>query len=207
MNKEISLLLPTMAMLLSVTACKDQQKASPEPEPTAQQSPPIEVEETPSTSIIRPDITPEPVIDVPPPALETVVGFPEGGTKLDKAALAELQRVVASDQMARGWPIVLRGNTDSVGNDEANLKASKKRAQAVAKYLIDKGIDKARIQVIALGEQRPIKPNAKLDGAPDEEGRKANRRVDVRIDPPENSEPTPDPQKNSSESADSNPDA
>ncbi|MXP27156.1 OmpA family protein [Altererythrobacter indicus] len=207
MSKEISLLLPMMAVLLSVTACQDHQEASPAPEPSVQQNPPVEVEQTPSASIIRPDITPEPVIDVPPPALETLVGFPEGGTKLDGAAIAELQRVLASDQMSRGWPIILRGNTDSVGNDEANLRASKKRAQAVADYLIDNGVDKSRIQVIALGEQRPLKPNAKLDGTPDEEGRKANRRVDVRIDPPENSEPATEPQKNSPESPDSNPDA
>ena len=46
------------------------------------------------------------------------------------------------------------------------------------------GVARERITVIALGEQRPVAPNAHLDGTPDEEGRARNRRVTVTIAPP-----------------------
>ena len=92
--------------------------------------------------------------------------------------------MLKSDQLAEGWPIVLRGHTDSEGDDRGNLFASRKRAEAVAGWLVENGIDEDRIEVIALGEQRPIAPNAHLDGTPDERGRARNRRVDMWIGPP-----------------------
>jgi OOP family OmpA-OmpF porin len=85
--------------------------------------------------------------------------------------------------VAKGWPIVLRGHTDSEGSDQGNLFASRKRAEAVAGWLVESGIDEDRIEVIALGEQRPIAPNVHLDGTPDKEGRRRNLRVEVWIGP------------------------
>jgi OOP family OmpA-OmpF porin len=71
----------------------------------------------------------------------------------------------------------------------------------VATWLVKHGVDKERITIIALGEQRPIASNAHLGGTPDEEGRAKNRRVTVTIAPSSSgSEPAPgtEPEKTSS---------
>ena len=124
--------------------------------------------------------------------METTIPFGEGGHELSVAAEDALADVLASDQLAEGWPIVLRGHTDSVGHDEANLRASRRRAEAVAEWLVENGVSEERIEIVALGEQRPVAPNARPDGSPDEEGRAKNRRVTVSIAPAE-PEPAAEP--------------
>ncbi|MEL7217243.1 MAG: OmpA family protein, partial [Pseudomonadota bacterium] len=54
----------------------------------------------------------------------------------------------------------------------------------VAEWLIGKGVNQERIDVIVFGEQNPAEPNALPDGSPNEAGRAANRRVEVLIVPP-----------------------
>ncbi len=72
--------------------------------------------------------------------------------------------------------LVLRGHSDSEGDDAANRIMSRKRAEAVRDYLARKGLERSRMSVIALGETRPIAPNAKPDGSDDSAGRARNRR-------------------------------
>ena len=139
---------------------------------------------TESVSILRPDVEPpetEPVVEPPLGPYQAVVGFPKGGTKLDAKAIAALEGVMASEQFALGLPITLRAHSDSAGGDEANLDASEKRGLAVAKWLVDQGVEPERITVIAFGEQNPLKPNALPDGSPNPEGRAANRRVEIEV--------------------------
>ena len=48
--------------------------------------------------------------------------------------------------------------------------------------------------MIALGENRPVAPNANPDGSDDEAGRARNRRVDIAVALPEpQPSPTPEP--------------
>ncbi|AKM11619.1 hypothetical protein AB433_07045 [Croceicoccus naphthovorans] len=130
--------------------------------------------------------SPKPVVDdLPMKPLEITVPFAEGGYLLSEAAEEAVAEIVTSEQFKMGGLIVLRGHTDSVGNDRANLKASERRAQAVADALEEQGASSENIEIIGIGEMRPIAPNAKLDGTPHEEGRAKNRRVDVTIEPPE----------------------
>jgi len=157
---------------------------SPSPAPDASETLSLVDGDVQPTSIIRPEVSPGPVIDVPPDPLAVTIPFADGGYEIGRAARLLLREAIGSDQVAQGWPIVLRGHTDSAGSDEGNLFASRKRAEAVAGWLVENGIEEARIDVIALGEQRPVAPNARLDGSPDEEGRRRNRRVDVWIGPP-----------------------
>ncbi len=134
-------------------------------------------------SILRPDVE-QPVQETEPlEPLNVTIGFPDGGTDLDADAIAALEEVVATPQYASGAPIVLRAHSDSGGSDEANADASQARGLAVAAWLIEKGVDEDRIDVIVFGEQNPIEPNALPDGSPNEAGRAANRRVEVLIVP------------------------
>lgn len=166
------------ACALALVACE---RAPDEPEPAP--SPQVTATADEPVSIIRSDLEIE--RQAPPPApLEMRVGFPEGGTTLDQAAQAELATLLQAPQIAAGGQIVLRGHTDSKGRDEANLRVSRARAEAVRDWLVERGVDEDRIRVIAMGEQNPIAPNALPDGSPNEAGRRANRRVEVSISVP-----------------------
>ncbi len=171
--------------LLALAACNRSQPVPEEtPEPWVSPEEPV--------SIFRPEA--EVVTEEAPLAqLDATVSFEKGGKELSDAAKAQLASIIQSPQMKAGGQVTLRGHTDSSGYDEANLRVSRQRAQTVEKYLVENGISPERIKIIALGEMRPIAPNAKLDGTPDEEGRAANRRVDVTIAVPgvPTSAPTP----------------
>lgn len=170
-----------IAALFGLAACNREEET--ETLPPQEEAP---VPEAPA-SIMRPDIVRETVIveDEAPKPLEAIISFAEGGSTLGEEDIEVLGEVLESEQLQQGWPLILRGHSDSVGDDETNLRISRRRAQAVADWLIEQGVEEERITVIALGEQRPIAPNANLDGTPFEKGRAMNRRVTITIAPPE----------------------
>jgi len=69
------------------------------------------------------------------------------------------------------------GHTDSTGTDQYNQALSERRARSVSDYLASHGVQSARLATRGFGESQPIATNAT------EEGRAANRRVEIRIVP------------------------
>lgn len=69
------------------------------------------------------------------------------------------------------------GHTDSVGSDAYNQTLSERRATAVADYLTTRGVQGARLGIRGYGETQPIASNET------EDGRAANRRVEIKIVP------------------------
>ncbi len=69
------------------------------------------------------------------------------------------------------------GHTDSVGTHEYNQRLSEQRAQAVANYLMSRGVAQVRIATQGYGETMPIADNAT------DAGRAANRRVEIKVVP------------------------
>lgn len=134
-------------------------------------------------SIIRPDI--EEAVMIPLEPLDATLSFADSGSELTEAVVAELETILESRQMREGGPVTLGGHSDAGGNDSVNLRVSLARAEAVRDWLVDRGIAADRIEVIGFGEQNPVEPNALPDGEPNEEGRAANRRVEMRVDVPE----------------------
>lgn len=65
----------------------------------------------------------------------------------------------------------VEGHTDATGDAAHNEDLSKRRAETVVKWLVDRGIDPARLEAAGYGSSRPIAPNDT------EEGRAKNRRV------------------------------
>ena len=131
-------------------------------------------------SILRPEVG-EPAPDIPLDPLELTIGFPDGGIDLSPRAIEKLEEAVASTQFREGGPIMLGGHTDSGGRDDANVRASQARADAVRDWLVERGVPEERITTVAFGEQNPIAPNARPDGTPNERGRARNRRVELTI--------------------------
>ena len=97
----------------------------------------------------------------------------------DKAVLkaeseGTLNQVLA---LLKGKPALrleIGGHTDSQASDSYNLDLSRRRAQAVVKWLTDKGIASARLKAEGFGETRPVADNESAAG------RALNRRVEIR---------------------------
>ena len=71
----------------------------------------------------------------------------------------------------------LEGHTDYINTEEYNMKLSRRRAESVKKYLIEKfGINDSRITTVGYGESMPVDTNET------DEGRQRNRRVVANIE-------------------------
>lgn len=169
--------IPLALLLAGALAACGERDEEPEPvvTPTSDGEP---------VSILRPDVEIERPVD-PLEPLETTIAFAEGGSALSDEAVAALEQILDSEQFEEGGAITLRAHSDAGGSDEANMRASTARAEAVRDWLVENGTDAERITIIAFGEQNPVEPNALPDGSPNEEGRAANRRVELTIDVPE----------------------
>ncbi len=182
----------SLALALTLSACEMRRDGDAEEPVTeeGEQVPGAEVTATPTqsaspvASIIRDAAAPMAEdIELPVQPVNLTLPFPDG-TDISAAVERRLAGLMERRAIEEDWPVILAGHTDSGGNDQANLRASRARAEAVAAWLVERGVDDDRIRVIAFGEQNPIEPNALPDGTPNEEGRRANRRVEIRIAPP-----------------------
>ncbi|MFZ5472095.1 MAG: OmpA family protein [Myxococcota bacterium] len=72
-------------------------------------------------------------------------------------------------------PVLVEGHTDDRGTRPYNLDLSKRRAQAVVNYLLNKGIAKNRLKSAGFGFDKPIADNATPLG------RAKNRRTEFRL--------------------------
>ena len=190
-----------LASTLSACQVRHDGPEGSEPAPTDTGAPSETPAATPSpsgVSIIREEVTETPSTPTPPKPLDVVVPFPDG-TDVSPDAEELLELVLQSGAMREGWPITLAGHTDSAGNDQANLRASRSRAENVAAWLIERGVAPERIRVIAFGEQNPLLPNARPDGSPDEVARRRNRRVELRVAPPADAAQSPEKQGETTE--------
>jgi outer membrane protein OmpA-like peptidoglycan-associated protein len=96
-----------------------------------------------------------------------------------RARLAAVARALKEDKRS----IAVVGHTDSRGSDEANMKLSQSRAEAVRSYLTTQGIDPGRVAAQGAGETQPIADNATP------EGQANNRRVEIILESPRDGAP------------------
>lgn len=110
------------------------------------------------------------------------ITFPTGKFELDENAktIIDLQFSETAKAFAN-MRIRIEGNTDNVGSRSSNVNLSQKRAESVAKYLMNQyGMDKNRIIVIGNG---PDKPVAGCEANDSEECRAKNRRTEFQLIP------------------------
>jgi len=105
------------------------------------------------------------------------VFFETASAALRTASERELNKLYALLTDQPDLRIRINGHTDDVGSDTDNQELSEARAKAVYQYLIDKGIDPARLDYKGFGESQPIETN---DTA---EGRQQNRRTEFEVLP------------------------
>ena len=69
----------------------------------------------------------------------------------------------------------IEGYTDTSGNKDKNQRLSEDRAYSVKAYLVDKGINPARLSAKGFGPEKPIASNKT------KKGRELNRRVEINL--------------------------
>lgn len=102
--------------------------------------------------------------------------FASNHDALSKEALRKLDDIVtylAENKDVRG---LIEGHTDNQGNAALNNALSIRRANFVARYLTEKGVDPSKLAVRGYGARRPLVSN-------DDEidGRQLNRRIELSL--------------------------
>ena len=103
------------------------------------------------------------------------IQFETGKDVIKKQSFLILDNVVKVMKENAEYKLVINGHTDNQGDDAKNLTLSQNRANAVKKYLSDKGVDASRLTATGYGETKPIDTNDT------KEGRAKNRRVEFTV--------------------------
>lgn len=94
---------------------------------------------------------------------------------LKPESFPELDRLVTLMKERSGMQVEIDGHTCDIGDEQYNLGLSERRAKAVQKYIISKGIESVRVAVQFFGETKPAVENT------NRETRRKNRRVEFKI--------------------------
>ena len=101
------------------------------------------------------------------------INFFESQTRMRSSARPELERVVALAAACRDAAIAITGHTDASGNEAWNQALSLERASAVGDWLVARGVEAGRIELIGAGSSEPVASNETRYG------RSLNRRIDI----------------------------
>ena len=135
----------------------------------------------------------------PPPAetpaeKPSFVGLPLTGSQIDvlgniefdtdKATIRQTPQTIGIlttlATAGKAYPQITKlrveGHTDSDGDEGHNQDLSEERAQAVVKWLVDNGIDRARLTAAGCGSRDPLVPNTTS------ENKQKNRRTEFDIE-------------------------
>jgi len=77
---------------------------------------------------------------------------------LKPEARETLKKAAAYMTANKNVDVLVEGHCDERGTVEYNLALGEKRAQSAMKFLVDLGVDKARIKTISYGKEKPLDP-------------------------------------------------
>ncbi|MEM6724841.1 MAG: OmpA family protein [Bacteroidota bacterium] len=101
------------------------------------------------------------------------IEFNSGRSTFRESAYPALETLLRIAAQHPSYQIKIEGHTDAIGSESTNQRLSEARAKAVQDYLIENGIDPARISYEGFGERFPIALNSSTNG------RALNRRVEL----------------------------
>jgi peptidoglycan-associated lipoprotein len=154
--------LVLVAAALTTAACSHAQPPPPPPEAVVQTPPPAPA----------PEPQPEPVarsVEI----VATSVYFDYDSSDISPQTRDTLQAFLAVAQQRPDQNLRVEGNCDERGTTEYNLALGQRRAEAAKNYLLNLGLEPARITTISYGKERPRAPGH------DEESWRENRRDDL----------------------------
>ena len=157
-------LLYTVGLSFAFGGAKKVVEAKPEPAPVEEVKPAPVVEEA------KPEI-----IEKGRTTLNVEFDFDKATIK--KGYYKDIDDLVTVMKQYPDLNVEIDGHTDSIGTAAYNKKLSQKRADAIKKYMVEKGgIDAKRLTAVGYGEDKPIASNKT------KEGRQKNRRVEAVAD-------------------------
>ena len=103
------------------------------------------------------------------------IHFSPRSYQIEDGLNSEIKRFAKFMRENKLYKAKITGHTDSVGKAVINMKLSQRRADAVQAALVAEGVEASRLSTAGRGELDPIASNRL------EEGRKANRRIEVEL--------------------------
>ncbi len=164
-------------------------QVKPKPKPIAPKSRP----DTNTSIAVKPDVkpvdtprrNPDPTVSVPmEPKIKIAEGkilkienlqFATQSAAIDKQSYPSLD--VMYDFLSTNPNLIVEigGHTNLVIDDESGVKLSKDRAQAVADYFVNKGMDRNRLKIKGYGKTQPLVNEISPDA------NRKNQRVEIKI--------------------------
>ncbi len=161
----------SIAIVLALTGCAGRSwqfwksSAATDSTTAAKAAPAEPVAAEPTRPIVvtaRPATSPEPVAATSRASVTFVelptlpdIHFGTGLVTVGKADAPALDGVVRWLKENPGSLVRIEGHTDDLGTPAENLAVGQKRAAAVMRYLVAKGLDPERISIVSYGSDRP----------------------------------------------------
>jgi outer membrane protein OmpA-like peptidoglycan-associated protein len=101
--------------------------------------------------------------------------FEHNSARLNEALTYRLDSLVDMIWRNKTADVKITGHTDNIGSADHNMKLSTERAQSVAEYLLESGVDEKRISFVGMGSTKPVASNDT------DKGRAKNRRVEILL--------------------------
>jgi general secretion pathway protein A len=124
-------------------------------------------------SLVKADIEKPPLLSSPDDHL--VIYFKQNSFEISDTSLGTLNRLAKLINNKQEMKILITGYTDSTGLKSYNDAISKRRAETVKNYLINKGVKFSKITAVGLGAQDFVASNETVNG------RRLNRRVEIEL--------------------------
>jgi len=165
------LLVPMLGLTLAASGCGGKQvEETPPPAPEMAPAPapapvsmPVPVDRS----------TPAP--DTRRVTLEEQIHFAVDRADLTSGARTTLAAKVEVLRSSPGMTLRIDGHADERGSDEYNLALSKRRAAEAKRFMMEQGIEAARLEIVGYGEEQPLDPTGS------ESAWATNRRADFQV--------------------------
>ena len=131
------------------------------------------IQKLPPKEIVKP--IKAPVIELDSVIVLSDVLFETNSYLLNEQLYPKLDSIAGYLQKRIKSQVTISGHTDNTGKESYNLNLSSQRAEAVAEYFLDKGVNPERVNFEGYGSAKPITSNNT------QEGRRKNRRVEIWI--------------------------
>jgi len=111
--------------------------------------------------------------------MKSEILFDTGSAVLKDGAIAQIEKV--GDIIAKYGDdrVRVEGHTDSTGSPAKNEELSLRRADAVKRVLLGRGVQEAQVTALGMGATKPLGDNKTAAG------KAQNRRVELHIDVPQ----------------------
>lgn len=106
---------------------------------------------------------------------KSTILFETGSARIDRRSTGLLDGLVGTAQRCPSQSFEVEGHTDATGGEEINRDLSRRRAEAVAEYLGEAGIDRTKLKAVSYGASRPVASNDT------EDGKAKNRRIEIAV--------------------------